>query len=88
VEGSCEHGIEASGSIKCWGVLEWLHNGQPLKKGSALLDKARLSPVSNTRKIVMQSNCNSIQKEGHFNTDTEIHSDEDVFYSQVGLCLF
>jgi hypothetical protein len=22
VEGSCEHGIEHSGSIKCWGVLE------------------------------------------------------------------
>jgi hypothetical protein len=26
VEGSCEHGIEPSGSIKCWGVLEGLHN--------------------------------------------------------------
>jgi hypothetical protein len=25
-EGSCEHGIEPSGSIKCWGVLEGLHN--------------------------------------------------------------
>jgi hypothetical protein len=24
VECSCEHGIEPSGSIKCWGVLEWL----------------------------------------------------------------
>jgi hypothetical protein len=24
--GSCEHGIEPSGSIKCWGVLEGLHN--------------------------------------------------------------
>jgi hypothetical protein len=24
VEGSCEHGIEPSGSIKCWEVLEWL----------------------------------------------------------------
>jgi hypothetical protein len=22
----CEHGIEPSGSIKCWGVLEGLHN--------------------------------------------------------------
>jgi hypothetical protein len=22
VEGSCEHGIEPSGSIKCWEVLE------------------------------------------------------------------
>jgi hypothetical protein len=26
VEGSCEHGIEPSGSIKCWEVLEWLPN--------------------------------------------------------------
>jgi hypothetical protein len=35
MEGSCEHGIEPSGSIKCWGVLEGLHNWQLLKKGSA-----------------------------------------------------
>jgi hypothetical protein len=26
VEGSCEHGIEPSGSMKCWGVPEVLHN--------------------------------------------------------------
>jgi hypothetical protein len=36
VEGSCEHGNEHSGSIKCWEVLEWLQNGRLLKKGSAL----------------------------------------------------
>jgi hypothetical protein len=36
VEGSCEHGIETSGSIKCWGVLERLQNWRLLKKGSAL----------------------------------------------------
>jgi hypothetical protein len=36
VEGSCEHGTEPSGSIKCWEVLEWLHNWRILKKGSAL----------------------------------------------------
>jgi hypothetical protein len=35
VEGSCERGNELSGSIKCWEVLEWLHNWQLLKKGSA-----------------------------------------------------
>jgi hypothetical protein len=33
--GSCEHGDEPSGSIKCWEVLEWLHNWRLLKKGSA-----------------------------------------------------
>jgi hypothetical protein len=33
-EGSCEHGDEPSGSIKCRDV-EWLHNWQLLKKGSA-----------------------------------------------------
>jgi hypothetical protein len=27
--------IEPSGSIKCWEVLEWLHNWRLLKKGSA-----------------------------------------------------
>jgi hypothetical protein len=35
VEVSCEHGIEPSGSIKCWEVLEGLHNWPLLKKGSA-----------------------------------------------------
>jgi hypothetical protein len=35
VEGSCEHGDEPSGSIKCWEVLEWLHNWRLLKKVSA-----------------------------------------------------
>jgi hypothetical protein len=24
--GFCEHGIEPLGSMKCWEVLEWLHN--------------------------------------------------------------
>jgi hypothetical protein len=35
VEGSCEHGIEPSGSITFWEVLEWLHNWQLHKKGSS-----------------------------------------------------
>jgi hypothetical protein len=35
MEGSSEHGNEPSGSIKCWKVLEWLHNLRLLKKGSA-----------------------------------------------------
>jgi hypothetical protein len=35
LQGSCEHGDEPSGSIKCWEVLEWLHNWRFLKKGSA-----------------------------------------------------
>jgi hypothetical protein len=26
VEGSCEYGIEPSGSVKCWEIIEWLHN--------------------------------------------------------------
>jgi hypothetical protein len=34
-EGSCEHGDEPSGSLKCWEMLEWLHNWRFLKKGSA-----------------------------------------------------
>jgi predicted deacylase len=35
VEGSCEHGNELSGSIKCWEILEWLSDWQLLKKDSA-----------------------------------------------------
>jgi hypothetical protein len=35
VEGSCENGNESSGSIKCGEILEWLHNLQLLKKGTA-----------------------------------------------------
>jgi hypothetical protein len=35
VEGSCERGDEPSGSIKFWEVLEWPHNWQLFKKGSA-----------------------------------------------------
>jgi hypothetical protein len=34
VEGSCKHGNEPSGSIKCLEVLEQLHNWRLLKKGS------------------------------------------------------
>jgi hypothetical protein len=33
--GSCEHGNEPSGSIKCWEFVEWLRNWQLLKKASA-----------------------------------------------------
>jgi hypothetical protein len=32
---SCEDGNEPSGPIKCWEVVEWLHNWRLLKKGSA-----------------------------------------------------
>jgi hypothetical protein len=35
VEVCGEHGIELSGSIKCWEILEWLHNWRLLKNGSA-----------------------------------------------------
>jgi hypothetical protein len=34
MEGSCEQGNEISGSMKCWEILEYLHNWQLLKKGS------------------------------------------------------
>jgi hypothetical protein len=37
VKGSCEHGNEPSGSVKCWEVLEWLRHWQLLKKISAAL---------------------------------------------------
>jgi hypothetical protein len=34
VEGPCEHGDESLGIIKCWEILEQLHNWQLLKKDS------------------------------------------------------
>jgi hypothetical protein len=34
-KGSCEHGSEPSGFIKCSKILEQLHNWRLLKKGSA-----------------------------------------------------
>jgi hypothetical protein len=43
VEGSCERGNEPSGSVKRWEVLEWLHNWQLLKKGSAPCVSDRVS---------------------------------------------
>jgi hypothetical protein len=33
LDDSCEHGDEPSISIKCWGILEWLHNSRLLKEG-------------------------------------------------------
>jgi hypothetical protein len=38
-EGSCEHGNELSGSLKCWEVPDWLHTWQLLRKGSSSLSK-------------------------------------------------
>jgi hypothetical protein len=35
VEGSCGHGNEPSGSVKCWKILEELSNWWLLKKDSA-----------------------------------------------------
>jgi hypothetical protein len=35
VKGSSQDGDEQLGSLKCWEVLEWLHNWQVLRKGSA-----------------------------------------------------
>jgi hypothetical protein len=35
VEGSCEHGNEPSGSLKCWEIREWLSEWRLLNKHSA-----------------------------------------------------
>jgi hypothetical protein len=34
-KGSCEHGNEPTGLMKCWEFFEWVDNWQLLKKGSA-----------------------------------------------------
>jgi hypothetical protein len=36
VEGTCKHGNEPSGSIKCWDILEGLRNWRLLKEASVL----------------------------------------------------
>jgi hypothetical protein len=45
VEGSCEHGDEPSGFVKCWEFLEWLHNWRLLKKGWGPEVKKKISLV-------------------------------------------
>jgi hypothetical protein len=39
VKGSCEHGIDPSGSIKCWEVLEGLHNWRLLRTRHAVVKR-------------------------------------------------
>jgi hypothetical protein len=39
VEGSCEHGNEPSGSIKCWEVLEMPRNWRPQLHGVSMTGK-------------------------------------------------
>jgi hypothetical protein len=53
VEGSCEYGNEPSGSIKCWEVLEWLHNWRLLKKSTA--------PWSQLARKVAQTFCSQLK---------------------------
>jgi hypothetical protein len=38
VEGSCEHGNEPLGSIKCWEILEQLSDWKLLKKGLSSME--------------------------------------------------
>jgi hypothetical protein len=37
VEGSCEHGNEPPGCVKCWEILEWASNWRPFKRHSAAM---------------------------------------------------
>jgi hypothetical protein len=37
MDGSCEHGYEPSGSLKCWEIFEWLSDWWLLKKDEAPL---------------------------------------------------
>jgi hypothetical protein len=65
VEGSCEHGNEPSGSIKCWEVLEWLHNWWLLKKGSV----PRVMMM--TRNVSLDEFSSEEEKLLYFNNETE-----------------
>jgi hypothetical protein len=56
VKSSCEHGNEPLGFIKCWKVLEWLHNWRPLEKVSApwsqFIITKRIAGGSNSLKVI------------------------------------
>jgi hypothetical protein len=77
VEGFCQHGNEPSGSIKCWKVLEWLHNWRLLTKGSApwvseLMLKVRNpnSILYNAVKINLKTPMNECDKRREKKTNT------------------
>jgi hypothetical protein len=82
VEGSCERGNEPSGSIKRWEVLEWVHNRQLLKKGSApcvvMSDANSIQSVlQNERLTAMSAPCNVLRNNeavGMFTRLTEFNS--------------
>jgi hypothetical protein len=77
VGGSCEHGIEPSGSIKCWEVLEWLHSWRleesctvlvlscPIDESSLLPDESLtgLQSSSNPLKVALR-----VPSRGHSRT--------------------
>jgi hypothetical protein len=46
VEPSYDHGNEPSGSIKCWEVLEYLHNWRFLKKFSVRIIQMSLGLIA------------------------------------------
>jgi hypothetical protein len=43
VEGSCEHGNEPSGSIRCWEALEWLRKLLALLEDISLIELMKSS---------------------------------------------
>jgi hypothetical protein len=48
VEGSCEYGIEPSGSMKCWEVLEWLQVMAPEEGLSSVSKQDKFGEVCGT----------------------------------------
>jgi hypothetical protein len=57
VEGSCQHGNELPGSVKCWEILEWLHNWRLLRKGISVEFVSRGDGFHNRRRNL---NSNSV----------------------------
>jgi hypothetical protein len=68
VEGSCEHGNEPSVSIKCWEVLEWLHNWRLLKKGSAAWESDNRALLQKQTRTQLTEELPAFQKSWRFIT--------------------
>jgi hypothetical protein len=47
-------GLNVRFSIKCWEVLEWLHNWRLLKKGSAVSERVSILPPSSWLKLLFK----------------------------------
>jgi hypothetical protein len=81
VKSSCEHGIEPSGSVKCWEVHQWLQNWQLLRKGAVGLSEVNLSIDWKTTFVVLTDTLPNRK----FDTRQDAHCEEIIYHRPVRL---